>query len=95
MRIARKIPASNPSCAIRKKHAGYDKSISVAKVANGEGGVLDAEAYVEGNANDWSETCDAAPHFMESGWETFHVGKTGNCRNRFKSSRSGVICLGG
>jgi hypothetical protein len=65
------------------------------RVGYGWSGVLDAEAYVEGTVNDRSERSYAAPGFMKSGAEILRVEKSCNYRNRFKSSRSGVIRLGG
>jgi hypothetical protein len=62
-----------PFAALTTRDAIYNESITVAKVENGESGVLEAEAYVEGTVNDRSERSNAAPGFMNCGSETLRV----------------------
>jgi hypothetical protein len=62
-----------PFAILRTRDAVHNKSITVAKVENGESGVLETEAYVEGTVNDRSERSNAVPGFMKSGSEILRV----------------------
>jgi len=84
-----------PCAARRTRDAIYNESITVAKAVNGESGVLEAEAYVEGNVDDRSKRSDASPGFMKAA-RRFSVWKYPEIvETVFKLSRNGVICLGG